>query len=418
MRLIHVNDYSITEFIGQGIPPYVILSHTWGASEVSLQDMQNLSAAKQKDGFKKIDYCCKQAEKNGLKWFWIDTCCIDKTSSAELSEAINSMFKWYSRSRICYAYLSDVSLSYDHGHVLDKSNMNAIRGSRWFTRGWTLQELLAPSTVWFFSSDWTYVGSKNRLATLLNEITCIPVNVLTYSKNFLEETVYERMYWASRRETTREEDMAYCLLGLFDINLPLLYGEGNKAFDRLQEEIIKQFDDHSIFLWDVEPIKGDVIKANLTFHLGRSYGHLLAVSPRQFRNRCNIEMTDIPVFKEPIHISRKGLRIQLYLTNITPEFVSSWTLKTSKTHANRYYLAALDCVIKDAEYVAKSTVCSVAGRREQHTAMLLFQHPDGSYERVPSYYETTSQEISKWTLTRCYIKRPVMSLQYFLSPYP
>jgi hypothetical protein len=405
MRLIHVNDYSITEFIGQGIPPYVILSHTWGANEVSFQDMQNLSAAKQKDGFKKIDYCCKQAVIDGFEWFWIDTCCIDKTSSADLSEAINSMFKWYSQSMICYAYLSDMPLSHDHVLDLDESDINAIRSSRWFTRGWTLQELLAPSIVRFFSSDWTYVGSKDQLALLLSEITCIPVNVLWRQKSFLKETVHERMYWASRRETTREEDMAYCLLGLFDINLPLLYGEGEKAFNRLQEEIIKQFDDHSIFLWDVDPIKGDFKKARRMFHLGGSYAGLLAVSPRQFSNRCNIEMTGIPVVKEPIHISRKGLRIQLYLTNITPEFISSWPLINPKTHTNRYYLAALDCIIKDAEYVAKSTVGSVAGCREQQTAMLLFQHFDGCYERVPSYYETISQEISIWTLTRCYIKQ-------------
>jgi hypothetical protein len=412
MKLIHVNDYSITDFIGQGIPPYVIFPHTWGANEVSFQDMQNISAAMQKDGFKKIDYCCKQAVIDGFEWFWIDTCCIDKTSSADLSEAINSMFKWHTQSMICYAYLSDVPVSHDHILDLDESDMDAIRSSRWFTRGWTLQELLAPSTVRFFSSDWTYVGSKDQLAPLINEITCI------HSKSILEETVHERMYWASRRETTREEDMAYCLLGLFDINLPLLYGEGNKAFDRLQEEIIKQFDDHSIFLWDVNPIKGDFEKAHQMFHLGGSYAGLLPVSPRQFRNRCNIEMRGTPVVKEPIQISRKGLWIHLYLTSVTPEFIDSWPLNTPKAHTNRYYLAALDCIIKDAEYVAKSTVGSVAGCREQQTAMLLFQHFDGSYERVPSYYETISQEISKWTLTRCYIKRPVMSLQFLPLPHP
>jgi hypothetical protein len=137
MRLINVEDYSMGEFIGRNVPDYAILSHTWGKEEVSFQDIQNLEAAKQKEGFKKIAFCCEQARGDRLKWAWVDTCCVDKTSSAELSEAINSMFEWYSRAMVCYAYLSDVFISYNY--TLLAFDFDPIPRSRWFTRGWTLK---------------------------------------------------------------------------------------------------------------------------------------------------------------------------------------------------------------------------------------------------------------------------------------
>ena len=168
------------------------------------------------------------------------SCCIDKTSSAELSEAINSMFRWYSRSKVCYAYLIDVP--YDG---FDDS----LPKSCWFTRGWTLQELLAPSSVVFYSAEWTRIGDGEALISVLRNVTRIDEGILLRTKSLGRVSVAEKMSWAATRETTRAEDMAYCLLGIFDINMPLLYGEGKRAFQRLQEEILRNSQDQSLFAW-------------------------------------------------------------------------------------------------------------------------------------------------------------------------
>jgi len=128
MRLINVNNYSVSEFIGRNAYPYAILSHTWGDDEVSFKDIQDVNAARRKESFKKIDFCCKQAKKDKLNGSGSTLCCIDKTSSAELSEAINSMFQWYSRAMVCYAYLSDVSISYNDKR--DDFDLDTLRNSR------------------------------------------------------------------------------------------------------------------------------------------------------------------------------------------------------------------------------------------------------------------------------------------------
>jgi hypothetical protein len=406
MRLINVKDYSITEFIGQNVPPYAILSHTWGDDEVSFQDMQNFDAARRKEGFKKIDTCCKQAKEDSLEWVWVDTCCIDKTSSAELSEAINSMFQWYSRSMLCYAFLNDVSISYDHRP--EDLDLDAFQKSRWFTRGWTLQELLAPFTVEFFSSNWSYIGSKKQLAPLVSEITGIPVTILDHSKSPLNETAYQRMHWASKRQTTREEDMAYCLLGLFDVNLPLLYGEGKKAFYRLQEEILKQFNDHTTLIWDIHPTKGRLEGGEVP-EICISAG-LLAESPRQFSNVCDVKSLQIITnLNESIQISRKGSLMKLYLKKVTPN-LASWR-RYIPTSRSKFYLAALDCAIQNSEYITEPSIKNQYGHDmiETCTAMLLIRRFNGSYERILSYYETVdvAEVRAMWTYSSCYIENPI-----------
>ncbi|OCK96314.1 HET-domain-containing protein, partial [Cenococcum geophilum 1.58] len=242
MRLLNSRTLQLEEFIGDAnVPPYAILSHTWGEEEVTLRDMISTAGSlKEKKGFKKIQNCCSQALADGLHWAWVDTCCIDKTSSAELSEAINSMFRWYSRSKVCYAYLTDVP--YDG---FDDS----LPKSRWFTRGWTLQELLAPSSVVYYSAEWTRIGDNEDLISVLRNVTRIDEGILSRTKGLDWISVAEKMSWAATRETTRVEDMAYCLLGIFDVNMPLLYGEGERAFQRLQEEILRNSQDQSLFAW-------------------------------------------------------------------------------------------------------------------------------------------------------------------------
>ncbi|KAI0369064.1 HET-domain-containing protein [Pilatotrama ljubarskyi] len=226
---------------------YAALSHVWKGHEQSFQDVQAILAeggAARSRASAKIHGCCRLAERHGYAWVWIDTCCIDKTSSAELSEAINSMFEWYARAQVCYAYLHDVP----QGEALDGAD-SAFRRSEWFARGWTLQELVAPDTVVFLSSTWTVLGTKASLARLLEEVTGIDTAVLTFRRKLSDVSIARRMSWAARRKTTRIEDEAYCLMGIFDVNMPTIYGEGRRAFLRLQEEITKQSPDQTIFAW-------------------------------------------------------------------------------------------------------------------------------------------------------------------------
>jgi Heterokaryon incompatibility protein (HET) len=244
MRLLKRNntgEFSLTKdllFSDDYIPRYAILSHTWRAEteEVSFKDMMD-GTGMTKPGYDKIRFCGEQARRDALQYFWIDTCCIDKSNSTELQEAINSMFCWYRNAAKCYVYLADVSgptLDADVGRLSWESS---FRKSRWFTRGWTLQELVAPAIVEFFSKEGEQLGSKRSLERHIHEVTRIPVKALRGSL-LSDFSAPERMLWAADRDTTRKEDKAYSLLGIFDIYLPLIYGEGREnAFRRLREEI-------------------------------------------------------------------------------------------------------------------------------------------------------------------------------------
>ncbi|KAF2470888.1 TPR-like protein [Lindgomyces ingoldianus] len=232
LRLEEDGEFSLIEHVGKNIPPYAILSHTWGEDheEVTFKDLKK-GIGKSKPGYCKLAFCRKQAAKDNLQYFWVDTCSIDKSSSAELSEAINSMFRWYYESAKCYVYLSDVSTS---GFA---NNDQSFQKSRWFTRGWTLQELLAPTAVEFFSMEGDLLGDKGSLVQEISNTTGISVKALQGS-SLSHFSINERMSWTRRRETRREEDMAYSLLGIFNIHMPLIYGEGQeKAMKRLQKEI-------------------------------------------------------------------------------------------------------------------------------------------------------------------------------------
>ncbi|RMZ12230.1 hypothetical protein D0864_00762 [Hortaea werneckii] len=231
------------EFYGSNIPPYAILSHMWSEDEeVLFQDVIQRQAGG--PGLDKVLAALSRARADSYSYLWVDTCCIDKSSSAELSEAINSMYAWYEEAAICYAYLSDVPSTdkplAEHSHFVR---------SRWFSRGWTLQELLAPNEVQFLSTDWMLLGNKDSLADVISCRTQIRPHILRMRSRIGDCSISERMSWAAGRETTRTEDAAYCLMGLFSVNMPLLYGEGRKAFQRLQEEIMRHSDDQSLFAW-------------------------------------------------------------------------------------------------------------------------------------------------------------------------
>ncbi|MCJ1422111.1 hypothetical protein MMC32_008482, partial [Xylographa parallela] len=253
MRLLQLQDdgeFSLVKFLGNNIPRYAILLHTWGLDndEVIFQDITN-GTAKDKAGYYKICFCWEQAKQDSLQYFWIDTCCIDTSSSQELSEAINSMFCWYKNAKNCYVYLSDVSnCTSDEDGECTRRWKPAFKKSRWFRRSWTLQELIAPSSVEFFSKEKTCLGNKQSLEQTLHEITEIAVEALR-GKALSWFGVAERFLWANERTTTREEDSAYCLLGIFDIQMPLLYGKGReRALKRLRREIRAHANDHDLSL--------------------------------------------------------------------------------------------------------------------------------------------------------------------------
>jgi hypothetical protein len=242
MRLLRsgVNDeFSLVEYHDpRDIPQYGILSHTWGRDneEVSFADLVN-GTGRDKLGYAKLILCGKQAAKDGLEYFWVDTCCIDKTSSAELSEAINSMFRWYHHATKCYALLSDVSTTVPDSDTLSADVRASIRRSRWFTRSWTLQELLAPTAVEFLSVEGERLGDRAGLLQELHDVTRIPTQALQ-GHPLSQFDIEERLSWGDRRHAKREEDEAYSLLGIFDVCMPLIYGEGREnAFRRLRREI-------------------------------------------------------------------------------------------------------------------------------------------------------------------------------------
>ncbi|RMD44734.1 hypothetical protein DV735_g414, partial [Chaetothyriales sp. CBS 134920] len=240
MRLLKFDErgeLTHTKDLVDDIPPYAILSHTWGADEdeVLLHEVGK-GIDRTKAGYTKIRFCGEQARKDGLDYFWVDTCCIDKTNSVELSGAINSMFKWYRNAVKCYVFLSDVSKHPRNGH----DTQSQLRQSRWFTRGWTLQELVAPSSVQFFSQEGDELGSKKSLMHELHEITKIDKAALEGSRPLADFSVETRMSWAEKRTTRHAEDKAYSLLGIFGVHIPLIYAEGEEnAFRRLEEEIEK-----------------------------------------------------------------------------------------------------------------------------------------------------------------------------------
>ena len=299
MRLINALTLELEEVKDEDVKNCAILSHRWDDVEVSFRDMQNQVVASSMKGFTKIQKSCEHAVKDGYMYVWVDTCCINKESSAELSEAINSMYRWYQSSAICYAYLSDI-----HSNALYNDSMEQqTKSSRWFTRGWTLQELLAPRHVVFYNQQWELLGTKETLSGFLTLQTGIDEAILN-GEHLSRRSIAQRMSWASHRVTTRTEDNAYCLLGIFDVNMPMLYGEGEKAFLRLQEEIIQQSDDHSIFAWSMN---------------GHLQPGLLASSPVAFANCHFVRATTSRQGRSPYSLTNRGLSIKLMARPFTTD---------------------------------------------------------------------------------------------------
>ncbi|KIW71217.1 hypothetical protein, variant [Phialophora macrospora] len=261
MHLLEIGDQgeiSLTEDLYDGIPPYAILSHTWedDKDEVHFDDLKHESW-KNKAGYKKIRFCAEQAKKDKLEYFWVDTCCINKANETKYSEAIRSMFRWYRDAVKCYVYLSDVSVHDGDGNQIKRTWKTSFRRSRWFTRGWTLQELLAPESVEFFSREEERLGTKQTLDQRIHEITGIPIEALR-GEPLSHFPVDERMRWAAKRDTKKKEDKAYCLLGIFDVSMSVRYGEGEKnALTRLRMKIDKRWNHARLTSINSPPISND-----------------------------------------------------------------------------------------------------------------------------------------------------------------
>ncbi|KAI1459124.1 HET-domain-containing protein [Annulohypoxylon moriforme] len=261
MWLLNTKDVTLEFFNEAQVPnhPYAILSHVWGPEEVLWHELQeNRASVQNRAGWKKITRFCATARKYGFAYAWIDTCCIDKRSSADLTEAINSMYKYYYDAAICLVYLQDVHRYVDQGNnspleataVTRAQLLTAVRTSRWFSRGWTLQEILAPARRCFLAADWYEIEEGDDLLDSIAESSGIGKELLENRNRLRNLCVAERMKWASKRETTRGEDIAYSLMGIFNVNMPVLYGEGPKnAFKRLQLEIMQSSFDMTIFAW-------------------------------------------------------------------------------------------------------------------------------------------------------------------------
>ncbi|KAL0942804.1 het domain protein [Colletotrichum truncatum] len=325
MWLINVQTLQLEEHFNPDVP-FAILSHTWGAEEVSFQEFKALDESLwAKAGFSKIIETCRLAKSLELPYAWIDTCCINKTSSAELSEAINSMFRWYQSSSICFAYLADL---HDEDH--SDTFLENFKASRWFTRGWTLQELIAPSMVTFYNASWKLLGSKQTLAGTLTSITGIDGTVLEKKVSLRKIPVGTRMSWASNRQTTRVEDLAYCLLGIFDINMPLLYGEGEKAFARLQSEIMQETNDLSLLAWTSETTDPERQQA---------YSGVFATSPSEFAVCSNLKVTNSPQLLDEAEVVVKRTSLQI----VAILYIQKHAADEADTLDEREYVLSLQC---------------------------------------------------------------------------
>ena len=345
MRLLNRDTLQLESFQDEPYPAYAILSHRWCDTEMTLRGLQEGKAHLQEGGYKKMMLTCAQAELDGLDYIWIDTFCIDKESSAELSESINSMFAWYKKAKVCYAFMADVTA----GENCQKSEQ--FDRSEWFERGWTLQELIAPKEVAFYDKNWVYIGTRSSLSSRLSRITQIDEGILTGLTELRYVSIAKRMSWASNRKTTRKEDIAYCLSGLFDVHLATLYGEGSeKAFRRLQEEIMKDSDDETLFAWTNERKDQPELQG------------LLATSPKDFRHSSRY----IPDYgtgaRVPWSTTGKGLCITLGMQRLHDDIwigALQCPVPPAYTDTLAIYLKLLDAPGQQYARVKADTLCKI-----------------------------------------------------------
>lgn len=344
------------------LPKYAILSHRWGPNEVIYDD---IIASQPTDGprWEKILKCCEKARQNKYEYVWIDTCCIDKKSSAELSEAINSMYWWYKKSSVCYAFLQDVETTSN-----PESDDSSFRNSVWFTRGWTLQELIAPKNVIFLDADWQEIGTKETLAETVSQITNVECGVLCGDIKLSDVCVAKKMAWASKRETLKVEDRAYSLLGIFGVNMTTIYGEGEGAFVRLQQEIMHHSSDHTIFAWDSSREEDD--HPQVPEDLDDDRYTLLAPSPDEFADSADYVGVSYSHFARVWGLDNAVPELRLTNVGISME------IPLIPTANPRVYLGVLACRKRNTVVRHSMQYCMVA--------VALYQHSFNRFARLGS----------------------------------
>ncbi|CDO78096.1 hypothetical protein BN946_scf184634.g2 [Trametes cinnabarina] len=428
MRLLNTDTRKFERFEHPQDVRYAILSHVWEKSrsgrpqEQSYQDLLDIQNDYGDDPIPldeprlspKIRGLCRIALRDGYEFVWLDSACINQSSSAELSEAINSMYLWYSQASICYAYLSDVTVD-------PKASLPPItqfRKSGWFGRGWTLQELIAPHIVIFLSKEWEVIDTKRNLAEDIEAVTGIDSPILTHEADLSTISVARRMSWASSRKTTKVEDEAYCLMGIFGVHISTVYGEGTRAFFRLQEEICKHIADDSIFVWGRPPSseygpfttfistspptrEGGPQESSARNGMVRSYKQcLFAPSPRAFRDSADI----VPISRTAF-ARRLGMKRATYPSRTPTPFGLQTRLPlvfaSSAERPTRLLLAILACQSSEDSLIALALhpVHDPDGSTEQHSRFVVGhrQDPRPIHEDDSRVDSTTVVQVSDYS---------------------
>ncbi|KAK7461859.1 hypothetical protein VKT23_008289 [Stygiomarasmius scandens] len=255
-RLINTYTYELVDFANEkSVPEYAIISHRWReGEEVGFAEFTTRALDKNKpnacpSGYTKIMKACEQARRDEISWIWIDTSCIDQDNHEDVARSIKSMYAYYRNARVCYAWLHDVSASLTPSttwNVVEGINSGGLKAeveeSEWFSRGWTLQELLAPKEVIFFDRNWEEVGRRSVLTDVISLRTGIPEPVLEGIVPLQDVDMVKKLCWSVNRQTSKPEDQAYCLLGILGVSMEPCYGEGvQKAFDRLTKVLIEKY---------------------------------------------------------------------------------------------------------------------------------------------------------------------------------
>ncbi|KAI0828058.1 heterokaryon incompatibility protein-domain-containing protein [Trametes gibbosa] len=344
--------------------PYCTLAATFQSEDCPNAESTDSGIARMPSPFfshqnlsQKIAMACKVAREGGHELLWIDACCIDKSSSAELAEAINSMYEWYRLSDVCYAYLADVP----HGDDPAMHDSH-FRQSRWHKRGWTLQELIAPERVVFLTQTWTFLGSKKGLATTVEARTGVDFNILVGRARVDSVSVARRMSWTAGRETTRVEDGAYSLLGIFGVHMGPIYGEGNNAFLRLQEEILRTVPDQTIFVWRYNITSPGLLATFPSWF--EDFSDIRATLPAHFASLLRLQIEEVP----PLHaiVTPQGVRLTLMCFDLDDVLMAklievpameqalqeSLTCDMCKRLPRAHLLAFLQCQNADGDLVA------------------------------------------------------------------
>ncbi|KAL2106812.1 hypothetical protein VUR80DRAFT_6186 [Thermomyces stellatus] len=371
MRLLHTRTLNLEQFYDlQTRPHYVVLSHTWEPGHLNYADLTDRrERALSGPGSALVHHACDVALKLGYEYIWIECICVDGSSTAEVSEAVNSAFRWFQKAAVCLVYLADLPAG-------SPNDDTSWRRCEWWTRAWTLPELLAPSTVHFYDKDWNFRGTKTSppLLGIIARITTVSEDVLRDGSLIPGVSVAKRMSWASTRKARRVEDRAYSLLGIFGVHMQAIYGEGAESFKRLQDEILKDTRDVSLLAWEAQPEEK------------RLFRGLFASSPKEFARfvKCPPEWKTPLFFEGEIQSTSKGVSITAPFISL-PSLGQEILLLDLGTHVPQRRTALILFRYNDY-YIRPSTHATITTEPGGSTTMSIcaVRHIDASTSRTIS----------------------------------